>query len=575
MPKAKKAAKSAKKKQRSGGKQSVEQPTLSKKEEAALKREAKKRQKKMFQVAGVAIACFLCFGLPLVVLDPKLGAAIGAGIPVMYVSYRYPRTALWLFLIYMPFGGTILYQFMGGNALFNLAKDGFFIPACLALVMECRRKRQPILVSKKLLVTLGLLMVCALLTLILVNGSQQLLPACTQAMKLAKIPCREKLPIAQGILGLKVLVGYVPLVFCTYYLIEGKKQLLWLARLHVILAIICCTLGAYQYILLDRGICEGTRNATGEDLFKASLDAKCFIGGALTFSPSQNQIRLPGTFASPWHWAWFLIANSALAFAVAFNDPALLWRLAGLAAMGLVFINSFISGQRIALALVPVITMILLVMTGQIANLKRFIPIGIGLALVGTIVVSMNPELIQERIDSFTSRAEASPPHAFIQEQFEWAIQRHGGFFGRGLGRGTNSTRIFGPAALIETFHPKLIYEMGWPGMLAFVIFTTHITIVTFLSNRKLKTKVLKDFGSSYWVFVMIISYFPYWYPLDTDPVAVYYWMLIGVILKLPELDKQELAEAKLAQEQEAELLAQERERRRRALGLEPTNEAA
>ncbi|NJK99891.1 MAG: hypothetical protein HC910_04700 [Spirulinaceae cyanobacterium SM2_1_0] len=575
MLKGKKKNKQPAKSKRQSGQQQAAQTTLSKKEEAALKRTAKKQRQKLIQVSAVAITCFVCLGLPLVAIDPKIGAALGAGVPVMYVSYMYPRTALWLFLIYMPFGGTVLYQFMGGNALFNLAKDGFFLPACLALMLECQRKKKPIIVSKKLVGTLIFLLVCALLTMLVVNGMQQLLPECTRAMKQAKIPCSEGIPIAQGILGLKVLVGYVPLIFCAYYLIETKKHLLWLARLHLILALICCSLGIYQYVLLDSGVCEGTRNATGVDLFKASLDAKCFIGGSLTFSPSQNQIRLPGTFASPWHWAWFLIANGALTFTVAFNDPAVLWRLAGLAGMALVFVNSFISGQRIALALVPVVTVILLVMTGQLANLKRFLPIGIGLALVATIALSTNPEIIQERVDSFRSRAEASPPHAFIQEQFTWAVKEQRGVLGRGLGRATNSTRVFGPTALVETFHPKLLYEMGWMGLIAFLAFTTQVTLVTFKSNRKLKTKVLRDFGASYWVFIMIISYFPYWYPLDTDPVAVYYWLLVGVILKLPELDKQEQEQAKLAQEQEAELLRQEQARRRRALGLEVKDEVA
>jgi len=574
MPKAKKSKKSAKQK-RSAKKQQATQPTLSKKEEAALKREASKRRKKMVQVASVAIACFIIIGLPLVAVEPKIGLALGAGIPVMYVSYMYPRTALWAFLIYMPFSGTVLYQFMGGNALFNLAKDGFFFPALLAMVMECRRKHQPILVSKKLVGTLAILMLCSLLTLIIVNGMQQFAPACTSALKRAGAPCNEGIPIAQGILGLKVLVGYVPLIFCAYYLVETKKHLLWLARLHLILAIVCCSLGVYQYMLLNAGICEGTRNAVGDDLFKASIDAKCFIGGALTFSPSQGQIRLPGTFPSPWHWAWFLIANGALTFTVAFNDPVLWWRLAGLGGMGLVFVNSFISGQRIALALVPTITVILLVMTGQIVNLKRFLPIGLGLGLVALIAMSTNPELIQERIDSFKGRAEASPPQAFIMEQFEWAIEKQRGLLGRGLGRATNSTRVFGPTSLVETFHPKILFELGWPGLISFLLFTTNITIVTFQSNRKLKTKVLRDFGSSYWVFIMIISYFPYWYPLDTDPVAVYYWLLVGIMIKLPVLDKQEQEQAKLAQEQEAELIAQEQERRRRALGLEPKDAVA
>jgi hypothetical protein len=41
------------------------------------------------------------------------------------------------------------------------------------------------------------------------------------------------------------------------------------------------------------------------------------------------------------------------------------------------------------------------------------------------------------------------------------------------------------------------------------------------------------------WVFVLFISYNTYYYPLDVDPVAVYYWLCAGIIFKLPILDKQ------------------------------------
>jgi hypothetical protein len=41
-------------------------------------------------------------------------------------------------------------------------------------------------------------------------------------------------------------------------------------------------------------------------------------------------------------------------------------------------------------------------------------------------------------------------------------------------------------------------------------------------------------------VFVLFISFFPYYYPLDVDPVAVYYWLAAGIVLKLPTIDLQE-----------------------------------
>ncbi|WP_017304918.1 hormogonium polysaccharide biosynthesis protein HpsL [Spirulina subsalsa] len=563
MPKQK--AKKKKKPQQKKGKKPASQIILDPKEKAAQKRKAKQAKDKLMKTIGISVACFIIFGVPLsFILEPKLGLVMGAGIPTLYVCYVYPRAALWFFVIYTPFSGTVQYQIMGGNAIFALAKDAFYMPALLGLIQASRKEKKSIFVSKELVKPLLFVFVCSILTLLVVNGSMQFSPPCHSLPRGGQgMVCRDGIPFAQGILGIKVLLGYVPLIFCTYYLVTNKKELLWVGRLHVILAIVCCGLGVVQYMMLYLGICEGTRNAVGADLFKASIDAKCLIGGSLTYSPQQAQIRLPGTLPSPWHWAWFLISNSAISFTTAFSDPSVIWKIIGLLSMALVFVNSVISGQRIALALVPVVTVILLILTGQVAQIKKFLPIGVGLAIVLSIAITLNPELVEERIESFQGRAEASPPHEFIEEQFHWAITQQRGFLGRGMGKATNSTRVFGHAELVETYHPKILYEMGWIGLFAYMFFLFTLAWVTFKSYRACKDPVIRSFGSSLWVFILIITIFPYWYPLDTDPVCVYYWFFAGIVIKAPIIDKEERARLKALQEQELELLLQAEKRKK------------
>jgi hypothetical protein len=299
-------------------------------------------------------------------------------------------------------------------------------------------------------------------------------------------------------------------------------------------------LGLVQYYFLSSGRCVGTRNLEGAALFKASLEAKCFVGGSLLYSPEYGVIRLPGTFVSPWHWAWFLISNAFLTYATAFSDPSPLWRIGGLVGMAVVFVNAVISGQRIALILVPVVTVILLVLTGQIANLKRFLPIAIGLSIIIAIGAALFPAVVEERINSMFARWAASPPTDFIAGQAEFTSKKGMQILGEGLGTATASTKIFGFPSLIETFYPKLLYEIGPMGVLAFLGLVTSLTVVTFKAYRSIKEPNLRSFGASFWVFILVISYNTYWYPLDTDPVAIYYWFLAGVIMKLPEIDREE-----------------------------------
>ncbi|MBE9041016.1 hypothetical protein IQ235_09510 [Oscillatoriales cyanobacterium LEGE 11467] len=528
MPKTKK--KSKKKSRRSKQDTNSQTPALSKKELKAKKRKAAKQRKEFIQAFITTGSIGAILGLILFFLkDPKLAIAGGGGIIVLALSYKYPLQALWGFIIYMPFAGTITYWIGGGNALFQLAKDGFYIPAMIAMFQGLKRRKQPWILPKNLKTPLTILLITGLATLLFVNGAQQF----------SSKPRGQ--PILMGILGLKVLLGYVPLITCTYHLLKGKREFLLFVRTHIVLVVVCCALGVMQYMMLKTGRCQGTDHLLGEDLFKPTLEAKCLVGGSLVYSPSQSMIRLPGTLVAPWQWAWFLIGNIFFTFASAFNDPSFKWKAISFFGMALVFVNAVISGQRIALLLVPLLTIILLVATGKVTKLKQFLPIAGGIAVLIVGATILFPAIIQERIDSTVGRWNASPPTAFIAHQVEFTSKESGGLLGNGVGRATNSARVFGQGKLIETYYPKLFYELGPIGVLAFLACVTAITISTFKAYRSVKDSSLRGYGSAFWVFIVFISYQTYYYPLDVDPVAVYYWMVAGAILKLPEIEKQEL----------------------------------
>ena len=76
------------------------------------------------------------------------------------------------------------------------------------------------------------------------------------------------------------------------------------------------------------------------------------------------------------------------------------------------------------------------------------------------------------------------------------------------------------------------------------------------------------------WVFVAFISFNPYYYPLDVDPVGVYYWLAAGIVLKIPELERQEREQAEAAALASAPMAPEipgKRKRRRNKLRDKPT----
>ncbi|HIK04171.1 MAG TPA: hypothetical protein IGS40_05580 [Trichormus sp. M33_DOE_039] len=521
-----------------------ETPTLSLKERLAQKRKATQERKELIRILTTVSSVSLLVGLVLfLVAGVKAAVPSVLGIIVMSLSYKYPRTALIAFLIYVPAGGTITY-YIGNSPILQLAKDAFYFPALIAIWQMCRRQKVPLIVPPAIRTPLLIVFSLSILTLLFINGGQQLNPPSTALIEEAT----SEIPIGMGILGLKVFLGYIPLIGCVYYLIRDKKDFLLLSRLQIILILVCGGLGILQYLLLLTGVCEGTRNAVGADLFKATLDARCYFGGSLLYSPDEGVIRLPGTFVAPWQWAWFLIASTFFAFATGFSDPSIIWRFMGLGSMAVVFINAVVSGQRIALGLVPTCFIILLILTGQIANLKRFIPIGIGLAAILGIAMVSYPAVVQERIDSFFGRWDASPPQEFIVQQFEENWKTVDTPIGSGLGRATNSARSLGSTKLVETYYPKVLYEVGIVGLLGFLALVTTLTITAFKTYRSLKNRNFRTYGAALWVFILFISYNTYYYPLDVDPVAVYYWFFAGVLFKLPALDKEEMKNEELAQ---------------------------
>jgi len=511
-------------------------PPLSLQERLAQKRKATKARKEFTGLLTKAVFVAVVVGILLGIVGGIEAAVPGvAGIIIIALCFKYPRQALFAFLIYVPLGGTITY-YIGNSPILQLAKDAFYIPALISIWQLSKKQRLPLLIPQAIKIPLFILLGSCILTLLFVNGAQQLSPPPVGLLQDAP----KEIPIGMGILGLKVLLGYLPLISCYYYLIRNKQDFLFLSRLQVVLILGCCILGFIQYLLLQTGICQGTRNAVGEDLYTATLQARCYFGGSLLYSPDQGVIRLPGTFVAPWQWGWFLISSTFFAFATGFSDPSLLWRLIGLGSLASVFVNAVISGQRIALALVPICFVVLLLVTGQLRNLKRFIPLGMGLALILTIAVVSNPTIIQERTDSFVSRWNAAPPQQFIVNQFQENWKNVKGPLGNGLGRATNSARVLGQTKLVETYYPKLLYEIGIFGLLGFLALVTTLTVVCFRTYRSIKNRNFRSYAAALWVFILFISYNTYYYPLDVDPVAVYYWFAAGVLLKLPEIDKQE-----------------------------------
>lgn len=471
-------------------------------------------------------------------------------VPCMVMSFNNPRWGLLALLIYLPFGNTIafslvkVYKILGNlikynNAypLYKLAKDAFYFPALLSILMSTGTFEQLRPKIKPLLLALGILVGVCLLSFTFVNLSSL-----------------EIQNLFKGLIGFKTLLGYIPLILCGYYLIRTSKDIFFVSRLQVVLILICCSLCFIQYFLLVERICPDNTIVNKlpslipmsleryypDITDKATLKAVCFVGGALLYNPQQNLIRLPGTFSDPWQWSWFLIFSSFMTYAASFSDPSKSWRVVSWIGMAMVLATTLISGQRVALLLVPMTFLVLLIVSEK---QKQSLPIKLAIIAALVFVAVSQIGIVQQQITNFIARWQYSPPVKFMINQLKWLLLAQGdnpNLLGiGGLGAATSGARSFVDEKafqLIETFYVKILYEIGLLGFLAFIVLVTILNFLTFRAYKNLKNPALRHWGICMWIFILFISYNPWYYPLSVEPVGVYYWLFAGILLKLPEL---------------------------------------
>jgi len=122
-------------------------------------------------------------------------------------------------------------------------------------------------------------------------------------------------------------------------------------------------------------------------------------------------------------------------------------------------------------------------------------------------------------------------------------------WFGLGTGMNTGQARYaFGPytsAAYInltfntgvESFPCKAILEIGVPGLMVAVFLFGWLLLSGYRRLRQLRDPSLRAFGIGLVSFlIIIVAYLYKGTILDYDPLNVYFWLLAGILMKLPEL---------------------------------------
>ncbi len=430
------------------------------------------------------------------------------------INWRFGLLGL---LIYLPFAGLISLR-SGQSALALLAKDVLFaIPAYVIFFATYPQPFNGVRFPK--------LFVAALIALTVLVVAEAVNP---------NVP-----NFLVAIIGIKVWLFYIPLCFISAAAIKTKDDLVHLLRILAIVAVIPLTFGLLQLL----GIELLGNQAASSLFFGENLDSNNYdlfagfdeygngAGGTL--------YRINSTFSSTGQYYIYTLSMIPLVFALIKIDPVRAWRFfARVLVLALVF-AAFLSGARGAGLFVPIVFAPILLFgrrPGAIVVWALLIPLAyiVSLTLIGIDVSALLADTASRAVGY--SQEYAWDKVAFVLTEYP---------AGLGSGMNTNAARYAFSAGGemttmligIESYYIKSIVELSCFGLfpVLIIIFAPLVRAIN-LSRFGQSNQIRQCAAAFSGFFLMVAILSMRAWPLDVDPVNVMFWVLVGVLYKLPSI---------------------------------------
>jgi hypothetical protein len=345
-----------------------------------------------------------------------------------------------------------------------------------------------------------------------------------------------------AVVGLKTWLFYLPMLFVGFALVNTVDDLVRFARFTVWIAAIPAGFGLVQAALYYGGKPEAAYAIYGEAAHAATQMFTKFGADDSGF----GIVRLPSLFSYVMQYLLFLLCMLPLAVGLAMRQEQRgreRWMNFGFVL--LMILAAFASGSRGAFLIVPAVLVIAAVLSGRARRaMKRLVGVGVavitGLVVIGSFLgggVGPLVGYIWEVTSFYLSGA------LFAHFQLAFSIT----LWGVGTGTATGPARLAFDSAeralldleQVENFYAKAVVELGVPGLIMVVWLLAVIGWRGYRGFRGLDNKVLRAFGAGLLSFyIVVLVYLIKGSVLDYDPINVYFWLLCGVLLKLPRLDR-------------------------------------
>jgi hypothetical protein len=421
-------------------------------------------------------------------------------------------------LLYLPFSGVVIVALYPDTAPGVLAKDLLFVlPAYAGFLTEFLTKRRRITFDGIPTVLLALLAL-----LVVVQALNPNLPN-----------------LLVGLIGIKVWLLYIPLLFLGYHLVSDEHDLFRLLAVMAVVAVVPAVVGLLQAALISTGHADLAYRPYGAAASAVSQNFAEFrySGGSLH--------RVASTFSFATQYYLFTASMVAVTYA--------LWRgflgRAGRRRLGrllwlLMLAAAFLSGSRGAFLMVPLLVLLLVVLErgSVVPGLARALAPVLMLAGAGVVLGAAAVELVRHALA--TAAVEAN---SILVDGFRHAFSLT--WTGLGTGIDSSGSRYAlashaRPAALSgswnESWYVKSLLELGIPGLVLVSLLVAIVVVGGIGRHRLVRDARLRVVSAALLGFLLwiLINGLKGQY-IDLDPANVYFWLFAGVLVRTWALDRQ------------------------------------
>jgi hypothetical protein len=343
-----------------------------------------------------------------------------------------------------------------------------------------------------------------------------------------------------GLIGIKIWLFYIPLFFLGYHLVQSRRQLFRVLGLMALLAIVPAGIALLEFLLVQAGQVDFVHSVYGDAAPAAFQQYATFdLPGGCTIT------RIPSTFSFFYQYYMFAAAMVVVAYAwwrgsrpagrqLAIGGPLFL----------LVLLAALVGGVRTAFILIPLLVVAMLALGARSANRLPWVTVAGGVAAFALLGGGVGVGACGAA-SHFKAATRNELPFVYSKGVGN-AIKAHDSWLGFGSGSDSSGAAYAFPSlqfktkfgAVQEPWYLKTYIELGIFGI---IIVGALLAVLIFRAvnvHRRLSDSRLQVVSAGFLaLFAFVLVYNAKAQYLDLDPINIYFWLFLGMLMKLPLLE--------------------------------------